>query len=161
MRPLRFLRGSGARGGAGRAAGGSTAAERHWTRTRRSRKKEKEPPLFTDGGTMASKDRFEHFREAYLMMAKRANYRPSAPSDGFGTVMLSGRAKARPGQVGTGGDRICKAVRRRRLVDKIRDWHQRLQHQLSTCMNDRSRAAAYQRPAWASDRAQTAAHGRR
>jgi hypothetical protein len=32
--------------------------------------------------------RFQRFREAYLQMAREANYRPGAPSDGFGHTML-------------------------------------------------------------------------
>ena len=33
--------------------------------------------------------RFLRFREAYLLMAKEARYRPKAPSDGFGHIVLS------------------------------------------------------------------------
>src|SRR5215472_7579086 len=32
--------------------------------------------------------RFRRYREAYLAMAKRTKYRPGAPSDGFGDILL-------------------------------------------------------------------------
>src|SRR5262245_31327459 len=33
--------------------------------------------------------RWQRFREAYLLMARDARYRPQAPSDGLGNIMLS------------------------------------------------------------------------
>jgi hypothetical protein len=33
--------------------------------------------------------RFFRYREAYLAMSRRADYRPAAPSDGFGHIQLS------------------------------------------------------------------------
>jgi hypothetical protein len=40
-------------------------------------------------GEKMSNRRLERYRDAYLAMAKEAKYRPQAPSDGCGSVLLT------------------------------------------------------------------------
>jgi hypothetical protein len=40
--------------------------------------------------------RLQRYRDAYLQMARKAHYRPAAPSDGFGHVMLTRQQCADP-----------------------------------------------------------------
>src|SRR5262249_39766339 len=69
---------------------GSQALDRRPGRTRLVSSK------MTAGTWRTYMTKHDHFRQAYLLMAKQARYRPQAPGDGFGNVSLSKEEAADP-----------------------------------------------------------------
>src|ERR1041385_6373356 len=55
-----------------------------------------------------TKTEFERICEAYLTMAKDGNYRPSAPSDGFGHIQLTKRQIEEDKRLREGAHRYAK-----------------------------------------------------